>query len=106
MLALGALLAGCAHTGSAVQEPTAGPSAAPTTSTAVEPAAAGPQAEPNKPVRVMVTGSRLPYYVQPGSQALPTYSPVRVYSRDEIMSTGRDLGAALQALDPSITTHP
>ncbi len=105
LLALGALLAGCAHAPPAAQVPTDGASAAATASKSVDEAAtAGPQ-HSKKPVRVMVTGSRLPYYVQPGSNALPTYSEVRVYTRDELLSTGRDgdLGGALQALDPSIT---
>ncbi len=87
MLALGALLGSCAHAASG------------------KPGTADAQAESKKPVRVVVTGSRIPSYVEPGSQALPTYAPLRVYSQDELRSTGRDgdLGAALQALDPSIT---
>ncbi len=105
LLALGALLAGCAHAPPAAQAPTDGAFAATASKSVDEPATAGPQANSKKPVRVMVTGSRLPYYVQPGSNALPTYSEVRVYTRDELLSTGRDgdLGGALQALDPSIT---
>ena len=55
--------------------------------------------------RVYVTGSHIPVAVDPET-GLPrsTISPVRIYSRDRLMDTGRggDLNAALHQLDTSL----
>jgi hypothetical protein len=55
------------------------------------------------PERVLVTGSRLPQRVDPRTGRAATTSPVEVYTREELLRTGRpaDLAAALHALDPS-----
>ncbi len=106
LLALGALLAGCAHATPSVASDGAIAAATPSTRDGAgagdEVAAAGNGKEP---ACVVVTGSRLPSCGPPGSQGLRTDQPLRVYSYDELRSTGRDgnLGAALQALEPSIT---
>lgn len=55
--------------------------------------------------RVFVTGSHIPVPVDPET-GLPraTISPVRIYSRDRLMDTGRggDVNAALHQLDTSL----
>lgn len=80
-LALAAL--GCAH--------------APVSAAAA--AAAAPEAGPR---RTVLTGSRLPQAVDDRSGLTNGISPVRVYTREELQGTGRpELGAALQAVDPS-----
>jgi hypothetical protein len=93
-LALSSLL-GCAHAGAGPRAP--------------EPqvASRAEQPTPERPVRVTVTGSRIPYHVDRGSNELPTDAPVRVYTRDSLNTTGRDgnVGDALRALDPSVTIH-
>jgi hypothetical protein len=93
-LALVSLL-GCAHTGSGQSAPE------------TPLAARSEQPNPPRPVRVMVTGSRIPSYVEPGSNEPATYAPLRIYTRDALNATGRDgdVGAALRALDPSVTIH-
>jgi hypothetical protein len=56
---------------------------------------------------VFVTGSRLPQRVSDACRVNPaTVDLVRIYCREELDRTGRDgdLGAALRALDPSLTT--
>lgn len=56
---------------------------------------------------VFVTGSRLPQRVSDACRVNPaTVDLVRIYCREEVDRTGRDgdLGAALRALDPSVTT--
>jgi len=61
--------------------------------------------ETAKTERVLVTGSRIPRVVDSRSGMASTISPVRIYSRDQLGSTGRpyDSAAALRALDPSLT---
>jgi len=77
------LAAGCAHT------------------------AAAPVAQEEKPKteRVLVTGSHIPRTVDQRTGLPATMSPVRIYTRDQLSDTGRanDAGAALRALDPSLT---
>ncbi len=54
------------------------------------------------PTRVMVTGSRVPRTVDADHPEPVTASPVRVYTREQILRTGKpDLKAALGDLDPS-----
>jgi hypothetical protein len=78
-----ALAAGCAHT------------------------SASPLAKEEKPKmeRVLVTGSHIPRTVDMRSGLPSTISPVRIYTRNQLNDTGRahDAGAALRALDPSLT---
>jgi len=58
-------------------------------------------AEKPQRARVMVTGSRIPQYVDAGGGLPATAAPVRIYTRDELRGTGRPaLGAALGALEP------
>ena len=56
------------------------------------------------PEQVYLTGSRIPQRVDPSSGLPATTSPVKIYSRDEVIGTGRegDLGAALRSLDPGL----
>jgi hypothetical protein len=63
------------------------------------------QAKNAPPQRVFVTGSHIAQRVDPSTGLPTTTSAVRIYSRNQIDSTGRqaDLGAALRTLDPSIT---
>jgi hypothetical protein len=82
LIAMVGVTAGCAHT------------------------AASPNANDEKPKkmeRVLVTGSRIPRTVDPRSGLPSTFSPVRIYTRDQLSDTGRanDPHAALRALDPS-----
>jgi len=53
---------------------------------------------------IFVTGSHIAQRMDLASSALPTISPLRLYSREQIGGTGRgyDLGAALTAMDPSL----
>ena len=55
--------------------------------------------------RILVTGSHIPQRIDLDSQVPTTISPVRVYSREEIVRTGQyyDLRAALRDLDPSLS---
>lgn len=78
-LALVGLLAGCAHTATA---------------------------QPKQPECLLVTGSRIPRCPEPGSQVAPTDTAMRTYTREDLQSTGRDpnLGDALRALDPSVSS--
>jgi hypothetical protein len=56
------------------------------------------------PDKVFVTGSRVPVQVDQETGLPRTFSSVRVYSRNELVSTGRpDLRAAIEAGSPSIT---
>ena len=56
------------------------------------------------PEQVYVTGSRIRQRVDPSSGLPATTSPVKIYSRDQVIGTGRegDLGAALRTLDPGL----
>ena len=56
------------------------------------------------PEQVYVTGSRILQRVDPSSGLPATTSPVKIYSRDQVIGTGRegDLGAALRTLDPGL----
>lgn len=65
--------------------------------------AAAPAADKGAaPTRVMVTGSRVPRVVDAGHPEPATASPVRVYTREQILRTGKpDLNAALGDLDPA-----
>jgi len=54
------------------------------------------------PARVVITGSRLPQAVVAEGGLPNTISPVRVYTREQLLGTGQPgLGAALGSLDPS-----
>jgi hypothetical protein len=68
---------------------------------------ASPVAKDEKPKveRIVVTGSHIPRTVEMRSGLANTISPVRIYTRDQLTDTGRanDAGAALRALDPSLT---
>jgi len=57
------------------------------------------------PEQVLVTGSHIPQRVDLSTGLPTTTSPARIYSRNQIDSTGRqaDVAAALRTLDPSIT---
>ena len=83
LIALAGLATGCAHT----------------------PASSLAQEEKPKMERVVVTGSRIPRMVDQRTGLPSTISPVRVYTRNQLTNTGRadDAGAALRALDPSLT---
>jgi hypothetical protein len=67
------------------------------------PAAAGPVAKAD---RVIVTGSHIPRRVDQRSGEIQTISPVFVYDRNQLESTGRlyDLGTAMRELDPSVSS--
>ncbi len=63
--------------------------------------AAAPDAA-RAPARLVITGSRLPQPVNAQNGLPDTISPVRIYTRDQLLGTGQPgLGAALQSLDPS-----
>jgi hypothetical protein len=68
-------------------------------------APASPAVEDKAPLRVVVTGSRIPRPIDPATGLPSTISPTRIYRRDQLDSTGRtyDPAAALRALDPSLT---
>lgn len=54
------------------------------------------------PARVVITGSRLPQAVDAETGLPSTTSPVRIYTRDQLLGTGQaGLGAAIGSLDPS-----
>jgi len=57
------------------------------------------------PEQIFVTGSHIRQRVDPSSGMPMTTSPVRIYSRDQVIGTGRegDLGAALRSLDPDLS---
>lgn len=58
-----------------------------------------------KPEMMIVTGSHIPQRVDPATGlAASTFSPVRVFSRQQLTDTGRqyDNAAALRELDPSL----
>jgi len=57
------------------------------------------------PEQIFVTGSHIRQRVDPSSGLPVTTSPVKIYSRDQVIGTGRegDLGAALQTLDPGLS---
>ena len=53
--------------------------------------------------KVFVTGSRIPQRVDTGAGLPATTSPLRIYSRRDLTSTGRpETADALRQLDPSI----
>lgn len=55
---------------------------------------------------VMVTGSLIPQRVKLKSIGTNTPYNVRIYTQQELLSTGRQTaGGALAALDPAITLH-
>jgi hypothetical protein len=57
--------------------------------------------------KVFVTGSHIPVRVDAKRGMPVTISPGQIYSRDQLVGTGRaELGAALLNLDPSVTTVP
>jgi len=59
--------------------------------------------------KVFVTGSRIPQRVDTGTGLPSTAWPVRIYSRRDLMGTGRpETADALRQLDPSIVSgqHP
>jgi hypothetical protein len=78
---LAALAVGCAHT-----------------------SAAANAEEKTATQKVVVTGSHIPRTVDMSTGFPPTFSPMRVYSREQLSGTGRsfDMRAALRTLDPSI----
>ncbi len=55
--------------------------------------------------RVFVTGSHIPQRIDLASGALPTISPLHIYSREQIGETGRpyDLGFALSVMELSVS---
>jgi len=57
------------------------------------------------PEKVFVTGSHISQRVDPRLGMPLTTSPVRIYSRNQLLDTGRqgNLGDALRAVDPSIS---
>src|SRR6266567_9227744 len=62
---------------------------------------------PRPAEKVLVTGSRIPQSVDVGSGLPATISPVRVYARQDMTTTGRhELAGALRELDPSIGVGP
>jgi hypothetical protein len=65
--------------------------------------AAAPAADKGAvPTRALVTGSRIPQPVDPDHPVPVTTSPVRVYTREQVLQTGRPgLGAALADLEPA-----
>jgi len=52
-----------------------------------------------------VTGSHIAQRVDPTTGMPLTISPVRIYSRNQLLDTGRqgNLAAAMRAVDPSIS---
>lgn len=62
------------------------------------------QRKTTQPEQIFVTGSHLRQRVDPSSGLPATTSPVKIYSRDQIIETGRggDIRAALRALDPGL----
>jgi len=54
--------------------------------------------------KVFVTGSHIPVHVDAKTGMPVTISPVRIYSRDQLLGTGREsnLRAAIGTLDPSV----
>jgi len=86
-LSLLAALAGCAHGGAAASSP----------------AAAQAAATPGAPAAVLVTGSRIPRTVDPGTGRAVTESAVKIHSAQELAATGDpDLAGALRRIDPSV----
>lgn len=63
-----------------------------------------PSAAPEPPRRVLVTGSHIPQRVDPRTGRAMTMSRVDVYTREDLLTTGRsaDVASALLTLDPSI----
>ena len=57
------------------------------------------------PDKVFVTGSHIPARVDSNTGLPTTTSAVRIYSRDELLGTGRvgDLRAAIEAGAPAVT---
>ena len=65
------------------------------------PASGGARPEP----RVFVTGSHIAQRLDPRTGEPQMASPVRIYSREQLLGTGRqfDLGQALRTVDPGIS---
>lgn len=63
-----------------------------------------PAARAAKGDMVLITGSHLRQRADVATSGLPSMSPMRVYSREDIWGTGRqgDLHAALRSLDTSL----
>ena len=57
-----------------------------------------------KPQTAIITGSRIPQRTEASSGLPATFSPVRIYTRQQLNDTGRqyDTGSALNDLDPSL----
>jgi hypothetical protein len=57
------------------------------------------------PEKIFVTGSHIAQRVDPASGEVRSTSPIRIYSRERILETGRqyDLRSALGRLDPSLS---
>jgi hypothetical protein len=68
------------------------------------PAPASGDAHALKMEPVFVTGSHVRQRADVATGGLPSMSPMRVYSREELWGTGRqgDLQSALKSLDPSL----
>jgi hypothetical protein len=60
--------------------------------------------EEAQPTHMVVTGSRIPQRVDPRTGQVSSVSPVQVFTRDDLMRTGRggNLAAALGALAPAV----
>jgi hypothetical protein len=58
-----------------------------------------------RPEKVFVTGSHIAQRIDPRTGQVPTDPFLRVYSRDQLLGTGRqsDLGDALRTLDPGVS---
>jgi len=82
-------VAACAHAPVASQDQTGNP-------------AGGRQYE-----RKLVTGSRIPQWVDARSGLPATSSPVAIHTQEDVVRTGKstNLGEALEQLDPSVIGH-
>ena len=60
--------------------------------------------EETQPTRMVVTGSRIPQRVDPRTGQVSSVSPVQVFTREDLMRTGRagNLAAALGSLEPAV----
>jgi hypothetical protein len=72
------------------------------------PVAARRSEKPADHEKVFVTGSHIAQRVDSTMGIPMTTSPVRIYSRNQLLDTGRQgsLGAALRAVDPSVSLSP
>src|SRR5437762_3476180 len=66
---------------------------------------AAPAAQDTATEKVVVTGSHIRRTVDVRTGLPATIAPTRIYTRQQLSDTGRtfDTGAALRALDPSLT---